>query len=137
MVDGNTLWYFPEILSDTVYHTLNIFNNRFSRLKFNEIRRVNVETTGLRNAPKLSDFAVLSLINNCVKFKRQEMPRTQWNYYDFVCRCKSCKKLFLFREKFQKFNFAFPKTEQATRIEKIHWQFFNCPSCMNLGNNNI
>jgi len=136
MIDGNSLWYFPEILLDKVFQTLNIFNNRFIYLKFNEERRENAEFTGLQNPPKLSDLAVLSLINNCIKFKRQEIPRPLWNSYDFVCRCKLCKKLFVFDEKYQKFTFSIPKTIQMVRIESIHWQFFECPSCVRLVNIN-
>ncbi|XP_060862424.1 leucine-rich repeat-containing protein 40-like [Metopolophium dirhodum] len=136
MIDGNSLWYFPEILLNKVYQTLKIFNNRFIYLKFNEERRENVEFTGLQNPPKLSDLSVLSLINNCIKFKRQEIPRPLWNSYDFVCRCRLCKKLFVFDEKYQKFTFSIPKTEQMVRIESIHWQFFECPSCVRLVNIN-
>jgi len=84
------------------------------------MRDGRIELIGLRDAPKLSELSVLSLIDNCVKFKRQEIPRPLWNSYDFVCRCQICKKLFVFNEKNQKFSFALPKTEEMVRIESIH-----------------
>lgn len=97
MVNGNSLRYFPDNLYDTVYKTLNTSNNQFVYLKCNEGR--HIELIGLRDAPKLSHLSVLSLINNCLKFKRQEIPRPLWNSYYYFSHCKICKKVLVLNEK--------------------------------------
>jgi len=130
LVDGNSIKYFPKSLLNKVFHTLNISNNRFANLKLNHEEQREYVKSSIDLPPKLLDFSILSLINNCVKFTRQEIPRSIWDEYDFVTRCIACKKLFIFNTKNQIFIYAPPKTEQMMQVEKIHWQYFACIPCV-------
>lgn len=139
MLDGNSLWYFPESLLDKVLEALQIFNNRFRRffLNLNKQRCENAVNNGLQNPSTLLDLSISSLITNNINFKRQEIPRDLWDSYDFVCRCKNCKRLFVYDSKNQKFTFSPPKTVPVVRLDHLYCQYFKCPSCVRLENNNV
>lgn len=129
----NLLSYLPYNLVDKVSKTsMKTSDIHFPRLPvytFYDLLSENVELARIRDVPKLWDLSVLSLIKNDVKFKRREIPRSMWNSYDFVCRCKTCKKLFVFDEKYQKFHYSYPTICQRDE-RKINWQYFKCSNCM-------
>lgn len=136
MIDGNSLWYLPESLIDIVFEALKIFNNQFWRFFLN-LNEQRCENPSLRNPSTLLDLSILSLMKYPIKFKRQEIPRDLWDSYEFVCRCKNCRKLFVYDTKDQRFIFSCPQTEPVMRLDQIYWQYFKCPSCMRLENNNV
>lgn len=100
------LTYLPFSLIRRTFNELDISNNNFVRndvLKFDHIyvylkllnqpnERINILE---KNANKLCHQAFFSLIKNCVKFKRQDIPRTLWHYFNVVGHCAICNKYVL------------------------------------------
>jgi len=103
IVADNMLSYYPSSLIYTKLNEVDISNNIF---KLPESRYFNstfsyMDVFGSLKRPDnlfvkpLSHLSLSSLIDNCVPFKRQDIPRTLWLFFDVVGRCLLCKKCIL------------------------------------------
>lgn len=93
--------YFPDSLFTRSFKHLDISNNQlmqFDSLDFDHIlayqqsinKEYNSETPQKEFVKSLSHLAFASIVENAIKFKRQEIPRTLWPYFDVVGRCINC-----------------------------------------------
>jgi len=104
-VSGNHLNYFPNGLRHRNFHQLDISNNKFLTA-VNFVRECDHIYTYVGsaysqcslaklNVQSLRNLSFCSLFLNGVKYKRQEIPRTLWHFYDLLFRCGHCRKLML------------------------------------------
>lgn len=103
-VAENMLTYFPLSLFKRTFNELNISNNKFVRedvIEFDHIcmylklldepKKKNNEN----RVSKLSHAAFNCILKNCIKFKRQDIPRTLWHYFNVVGVCGICERFIL------------------------------------------
>jgi len=94
--------YYPSGLMFARLEEVDISNNIFKlaepldhcRLSYIEVFRRKRPDDDLIVRP-LSHLSLFSLINNCVPFKRQDIPRSLWLLFDVVGRCLKCEKCIL------------------------------------------
>ncbi|XP_026815921.1 uncharacterized protein LOC113555647 [Rhopalosiphum maidis] len=100
----NLLSYYPDSICCKIFQKVDISNNPFQLPEYHVfehlVKYVDVFTSLKRPdddliVKPLSHLSFYSLINNCVPFKRQDIPRTLWLYFDVVGRCMLCKRLLL------------------------------------------
>lgn len=93
--------YFPACLYPRTFNLLDISNNSFmgkDSLLNDHILYMQSHNEPISSAPvvkKLSHLSFYSLLDNCIKFKRQDIPRSLWHYFNIVARCVHCHKFVL------------------------------------------
>lgn len=110
-VSNNSLQYLPYSLRHTPFEQLDVSNNIgmvniraltgkiFKEHIVDHIMKYSLHNEKIRNddkiAQKLSALSFCSLIQNQIKFKRQDIPYTLWSLYDLAARCVTCCKYVL------------------------------------------
>lgn len=149
LVAQNMLVYFPYSLSSTNFNEMDISNNLFELPKcllFNHLlkylsvfEKLKTMDDDLTVKP-LSNLSFYSLINNRVLFKRQDIPRTLWLYFDVVGRCILCHTCLLPDYSQVNHTHSLPSAVNLTkdfRTTKIPWQSLLCRvSCVGLNDIN-
>jgi hypothetical protein len=104
-VADNKLVYFPHCLSLKLFHELDISNNLIpDRVTPNDdhlfkylmvLKSIQNKKLDEISLTSLSHLALYNLMDNCVPFKRQDIPRTLWIYFNLMGCCISCKRRIL------------------------------------------
>ncbi|XP_025198198.1 uncharacterized protein LOC112596654 [Melanaphis sacchari] len=101
-VNDNSLVYLPHCLSSRVFNSIDISDNLFNTprtqpydhlLQYLSVFEIEIED--FDHVKPLSHFALFSLMDNCVPFKRQDLPRTLWIYFNLLGRCVFCMRWIL------------------------------------------
>uniref|UniRef100_A0A2S2NTU5 Protein lap1 n=1 Tax=Schizaphis graminum TaxID=13262 RepID=A0A2S2NTU5_SCHGA len=104
LVTENLLVYFPHCLSSKTFNEVDLSNNLFHGLiKSSDDHLLRylavssaVKKDDVENAvTSLSHLALYNLMDNCVPFKRQDIPRTLWIYFNLMGRCNVCTRWIL------------------------------------------
>ncbi|XP_060847500.1 uncharacterized protein LOC132927069 [Rhopalosiphum padi] len=99
-VADNKLVYLPYCLS-RLYVSMDISNNLIigtvspndSYLYKYIMELLTIQKIDVKNVvPSLSHLSLYSLMDNCVPFKRQDIPRTLWINLNVMGRCDVCKR---------------------------------------------
>lgn len=149
-VSQNLLEYFPGSLRNITFNELDISNNEhlpsesnifvsirggFKKIdnihnyKLHQQNQSNLDFDIARSAQKLSSLSFCSLMQNKIKFKRQDIPRTLWDLYQVVARCVLCHKfitpeyciLVYTIEKPIAYNFI-----NSQSVSRLSWQSIKC-----------
>ncbi|XP_060856421.1 leucine-rich repeat-containing protein 69-like [Metopolophium dirhodum] len=137
-VADNLLVYFPHILSCRTFKEVDISNNSFQlpkSLMFDHITeylqifgKVVKGDLDLDIKP-LNHLAFYNMLENWIPFKRQDIPRTLWTYFEVVGRCMLCNKWILPDYSRITHTFALPSAISTIKdhtINGIPWQSLIC-----------
>lgn len=78
---------------------------------------------------KLCHFSFYTLVQNNIKFKRQDIPRTLWPYFNVFGRCAQCRCCMLPEYVVVQHHHAMPKTLSLIRdhnLIRVPWQSLVC-----------
>jgi len=100
-VSGNQLKYFPDILFTRSYYELDISDNAFITARADLYKCDHIHTymesrdwkLSLLDNPTVQNLTYLSfysLFKSRIKYRRQDIPRTLWHFYDVIVRCAYC-----------------------------------------------
>jgi len=138
-ISDNKLRYFPDCLYTRTFKELDISDNMLAdsdTLQFDHInayKKDNQLETKKNTVHKLINLSFCSLVENSIKFKRQDIPRTLWYYYNFVVRCVHCNKFMLPDYCNVQHTIGFPSTLILIKNHapsNIRWQSVVCyPKC--------
>jgi len=81
------------------------------------------------NIKPLNHLAFHNMMNNSISFKRQDIPRTLWLYYEVVGLCMLCKKWILPDYSQITHTHALPSAIKITKdctMNGIPWQSLIC-----------
>uniref|UniRef100_A0A2S2PAV2 Leucine-rich repeat protein 1 n=1 Tax=Schizaphis graminum TaxID=13262 RepID=A0A2S2PAV2_SCHGA len=138
-VNENLLVYFPRCLSSTIFNKVDLSNNLFllpriqpyddHLLRYLAVSGI-VKQDGCENAVKLLyHLALYNLMDNSVPFKRQDIPRTLWIYFNLAGRCYVCDKWILPHYSQISYIHSLPTTVnliQDQGLYRIPWQSMSC-----------
>ncbi|KAL4104465.1 hypothetical protein QTP88_019763 [Uroleucon formosanum] len=135
-VADNSLLYFPHAMSCRTFKEVDISNNPFELprpLKFDHITKY-IEIFGNKikhplDITSLRHLALNNLLNYWLPFKRQDIPRSLWIYFEVVGRCMLCHKWILPNNFRIAHTFALPSAENTIKDHKINnipWQSLLC-----------
>lgn len=140
-VNNNSLRYFPNSLISRRFEQLDISNNMFIQCDMLELDHIhsykqshNIKVVERPIVKKLSHLAFCSLVENRVKFKRQDIPRTLWYYFNVIGRCSQCHKFTLPDYSVLKHTVGFPITCNLIRnnsTNNLSWQSLECSNKCN------
>jgi len=138
LVADNMLTYFPHVFFNRYFDEVDISNNSFQlprSLQFDHINKyLEIFETAVRDdfeldCKKLKHLAFYNMLNNSISFKRQDVPRTLWLFYEVVGRCMLCKKWILPDYSRITHTHALPSAAKTTKdcsINGIPWQSLLC-----------
>lgn len=136
------LVYFPHCLSSKTLNEVDLSNNLFNLprtqpydhllqyLAAFETNKIFAEDFEFIVKP-LSHLALYNLMDNCVPFKRQDIPRTLWMYFNLVGRCIVCMRWILPYYSKVNYTHSLPVAIHLVkdqRIISIPWQSMSCNS---------
>lgn len=142
LVNDNLLVYFPHCLSSKTLNEVDLSNNLFNLprtqsydhllqyLAAFETNKILAEDFEFIVKP-LSHLALYNLMDNCVPFKRQDIPRTLWMYFNLVGRCIVCMRWILPYYSKVNYTHSLPVAIHLIkdqRIISIPWQSMSCSS---------
>jgi len=136
-VNDNKLVYLPHCLSSKLFNEMDMSNNSIrGKVKSGDdhlFKYITALKTVQKNVVEdsvtsLSHLSLYNLMDNCVPFKRQDIPRTLWIHFNVMGRCIVCKRWIL--PDYCKIGFKY-STPMAIRLIKdqndiIPWQFIIC-----------
>lgn len=139
-VAENLIAYFPDSLFTRTFAHLDISNNPFvddDSLKFDHICKYNMQLqdesiTRSPNQPVVKSLCQLAfsyLMENHIKFKRQDIPRTMWHYFNVTGRCVHCDVFSLPDYSFVRHIISFPEAHNLIKNHPsafIQWQSLIC-----------
>lgn len=141
------LTHLPDSLYQRTFHHLDMSNNNFLGMldDHNNIpdhihayrTLINKSVGTLKNTrnslyqkppvTELSGLSFISLRENRVKFKRQDIPRTLWHLYDVTARCVHCTKFALPDYCYVSYCFSAPAAINfVTHHRTCMWQSVTC-----------
>lgn len=89
-----------------------------------------LEKSRNRVCPNLSSLCLYSLVDNLVKFKRNNLPHSLYNTLEYllnvISRCRFCYKWTLPMFSVQCFHKSWLKINQRFQYYPIPWQSFEC-----------
>lgn len=134
-INDNELKYLPEVLKYRTFKELNFTRNKFDSFNFQlldetsyeKIKKLDKMRTK-RNPVclKLSYLSFFSIIDNGVKFKRQEIPRELLNSFNVISRCRYCNQWLLPHYSSETFSLGYAKTINLIQNSTLPWQCFVC-----------
>ncbi|VVC43715.1 Leucine-rich repeat,Leucine-rich repeat domain, L domain-like,Leucine-rich repeat, typical subtype [Cinara cedri] len=141
-VAENMLNYLPISLYNRTFQTLNISSNKFMQhdsLLYDHIHSFvhsinrcicsEIQTPENPAVKMLSHLSFCSLLKNNVKFKRQDLPRSLWKYFDLAGRCINCDQFMLPYNIIINHTVAYPTASNLIRNQdsgSIPWQTMAC-----------
>lgn len=105
-VADNFLVYFPHVISHKTFNEVDISHNSFrlpTSLHFDHLTSyLKLHETTVRHGldpdlviKPLNHLAFFNILDSWITFKRQDIPRTLWIYFDLCGRCVLCNKWIL------------------------------------------
>lgn len=146
-VADNTLNYIPDSFFPKTFDHLDISNNPFA--EFNSLILDHIypyislcgrnEVKHQNTVKPLSHLSFNYIMQHQVKFKRQEIPRSIWYYFDVVGRCDLCEKFILPGYSVVRHSSNFPAAHCLIKNHEspyVQWQSFVCRfKCSKLNKN--
>ncbi|XP_025208257.1 plant intracellular Ras-group-related LRR protein 5-like [Melanaphis sacchari] len=135
-VNGNSLAYLPHCLSSRVFNSIDISDNLFNSsrtqsydhlLQYLSVSEIKIED--FDHVKPLSHLALFSLMDNCVPFKRQDIPRSLWIYFRLMGRCVFCMRWILPEYSQISFSHFSPRATELIQEQgttNIPWQSMLC-----------
>jgi len=130
--------YIPHILFRRKFKEIDISNNSFQLPKSLVFDHLKMYLNVSDIVPKeyfdlkpLSHLAFYKVMDNCIPFKRQDIPHTLWTLLDVVGRCMLCDKWILPNYSRITHMFALPAAISLTKdhnVNGIPWQSLICNS---------
>lgn len=117
---SNNLFLKEDLQSDDHIHNYMKLQNEFDKLASDEPCVTN-----------LSHLSFYILVQNSIKFKRQDIPRTLWPYFNVVGRCAQCCRFVLPDYVLVQHTDALPRSLNLVRNQNtisIPWQSLTCRS---------
>lgn len=131
-INKNKLDYLPGCLQDRTFKHLNIRDNNFLVPSYYSSDDLNMVGPGKPTCLKLCDLSFFSLINNCVKLSRREIPFALRHLFYSFCRCRYCNALMMI-DSINKTNFLYWVTTLNFAYNVIiPWQHYKCPFKCNI-----
>ncbi|XP_026818413.1 leucine-rich repeat-containing protein 69-like [Rhopalosiphum maidis] len=137
-VADNFLRYLPRCFSAKIFDEMNISSNliRGRVNQYNDhlfrylavsstVKKDNVENT----VTSLSHLALYNLMDNCIPFKRQDIPRTLWIYFNLMGRCKVCNKWILPDYCKISYKHSLPRAMRLIKDQDLHNIVLQLMSC--------
>lgn len=131
-IDDNMLTYLPICLKDKTFKHLNLSKNQLEEfgveLHENKNKQFLKTKRSSKNPVSINLFylSLFSIIDNCIKFRRQNLCHSIYHYFNIVYRCPDCNHLMIpdFSTEFYEFGYA--STINLIQSIVIPWQSFQC-----------
>lgn len=131
-IDGNMLTYLPICLKDKTFKHLNVTKNQLEEFVVELHENKNKQFLKTKRSSKKSvsvnlfHLSLYSIIDNCTKFRRQNLCPALYHYFDIVYRCPDCNHLMIPDYNTEYYEFGHASTINLIKSIVIPWQSFEC-----------
>ncbi|XP_026820020.1 uncharacterized protein LOC113558709 [Rhopalosiphum maidis] len=127
-INNNSLTYLPVMLQNTTFKDINIADNMLRLPNSESLRIQRPKPEEERKTPEtLCNLALFSMVKNKVKFKRQDINRTLWDYFNNISSCRECDRMMVVTQQNAFYELGFVRAynyQCAANI--ILWQYSEC-----------
>lgn len=122
-------------MNNIIFKAINVSENEFdeeyngtvsNNMFMHPVHPIRLGSSDRSVIQSLSCLSFYSLINNGIKFKRQDIPYTLWHYFNEFCRCQLCHKCVMPDNCIERYCYAYAKSYNFNKNIKITWQYFEC-----------